>query len=195
MASADTRLRRLSAPLGIAAVVAGALLVVPPLVLGELTARAYLLATALVIVAIASATPYAVLVGIGTLPVLYAGLGSYASPRGLPTGDERPDIGIAMRHTLAGGAYALAAAILGAVGIGLDMASPSETAVPTALEPAFFHLGGVLVAVIYVGCQLWRYDASVRHPDRRVVAVTVVLGTLLAVSPAVALWVFQGGRL
>ncbi|MBV0902854.1 hypothetical protein [Haloarcula salina] len=191
----DARFRQLSAPLSVAAVVAGALLVVPPLVLGELTARAYLLTTAPVIIAIASATPYAVLVGVGTLPVLYAGLGSYASPRGIPRGGERPDLGTALRHATAGVGYALAAAILGAVGIGIDMASPAVASVPTALEPSFFHLGGVVVGALYVGCQLWRYDAAVRQPDPRVIGATVVLGGLLAVSPAVALWVFGGGGL
>jgi len=193
--SLAARLRPRSAPLGIATLVIGLAVVAPPLVLGELTARVYLLTTALIVIAIASATPYALLVGLGTLPVLYAGLGSYASPRGLPTGGERPDLGTALRHAVAGVGYALAAAIVGAIGIGIDMARPSETAVPTALEPSFFHLGGVAVAALYVGCQLWRYEASVRRTDGRVVATTVVLGGLLAVSPAVALWVFGGGGL
>ncbi|WP_424004858.1 hypothetical protein ACOZ4I_18315 (plasmid) [Haloarcula salina] len=193
--SLAARLRPVSVPLGIGVLVAGMAVVVPPLALGELTARAYLLTAALIIISIASATPYAVVVGVGTLPLLYAGLGSYASPRRFPPRDERPDIWTGLWHVAAGGAYALAAAIVGAIAIGIDFTTASETAVPTVLQPSFFHLGGVVVAALYVCCQLWRYEGAVRERDRRAVAWTLVLGGLLAPAPAVALWVFGGGGL
>jgi hypothetical protein len=56
----------------------------------------------------------------------------------------------------------------------------------------FLYLGGVLVAGAFVSLQLWRYDTRLGMLARRTVLGTVALGGLLALSPAVAFWVFTG---
>ncbi|MFW5963760.1 MAG: hypothetical protein ACOCQM_02755, partial [Natronomonas sp.] len=69
-ASAE-RFRPVSVPVSLFALVAVALLFVPPLVMGEVTFRTYALATAVSILAVSSVLPYAVVVAVGTLPLLY----------------------------------------------------------------------------------------------------------------------------
>ena len=185
-ASAD-RFRPISVPVSLFALVAAALLFVPPLVLGEATFRTYAIATAVFILAISSAFPYALVVAVGTLPLLYLGFGTFASPATLPAETESPSMTAAIRHVVAGVAYVLAAAVVGALGFGADFAVSTGSS-PSPL-PSLLIVGGVVVAGAFVGLQLWRYEGSL---ELRTVATTVVLGVFLALSPSVALWVFEG---
>lgn len=188
------RFRPHSVPVCVFAIVATAFLFVPPLVLGEVTGETYALAAAVLILAIASVTPYAFLIGVVTLPLLYAGIGSYASPRVVPADDESLSMDAALRHVVAGVAYVLAAAAVGGLGIGIDMALSSGTPrVPAAFQPPFLVVGGIIVGGAFVALQLWRYDASVDTLTWRTTIGTAVLGILLALSPPIALWLFGSG--
>lgn len=185
------RLQPHSVPVCLFAFVAAAVLLVPPLVLGEVTARTYALTAAVLVLAVASVFPYAVVVGVVTLPLLYAGVGSYAAPRVVPTEAGSLPMTAALRHAVAGVSYVLGAAAVGAVGIGIDFAASSGSSpLPAALRPSFLAVGGAVVGGTFVGLQLWRYDVPLGTLDRRTVLVTGALGGLLALSPLVALWVF-----
>jgi hypothetical protein len=95
----------------------------------------------------------------------------------------------AIRHVVAGVAYVLAAAVVGALGFGADFAVSSGSS-PSPM-PSLLIVGGVVVAGAFAGLQLWRYDGAGVF-DWRAVATTVVFGVFLALSPSVALWVFEG---
>lgn len=186
------RFRPYSVPLSLFAVVALVVLLVPPLVLGEATGRTYALTAAVLIIAISSVIPYAVLVAVLTLPLPYLGVGSYAAPAVIPTGEETLSAMGAVRHVVAGVFYVVAAAAVGAIGIGVDFAASSgSSGLPSAFAPPFMLLGGAVVAGVFVSVQFWRYGGSHRPLRRRSILGTVGLGSLLAVSPAVALWVFN----
>jgi hypothetical protein len=136
---------------------------------------------------------YALLVGVGTLPLLYAGIASYAAPHTLPEAGHSFSVGTALRHVLAGISYVLAAAVVGAISMGIQIATPSGFAVgPAVLQPLFLLLGGLIIAGAFVGLQLWRYETFQGTLTRDTVLGTAVLGVLLAVSPIVANWVFGG---
>jgi hypothetical protein len=193
------RFRPYSVPICLFAVVAAAVLFVPPLVLGDATGRTYALTMAVLIVAISSVLPYAVAVGVLTVPFLYTGIGSYAAPEVLPTDAEPFALTAALRHVTAGISYVVAATAVGAVGIGLDFAASSGSdpfpavgfpPFPALGFPPFLMLGGVVIAGVYVALQLWRYERSVRGLGWDTVFGTVVLGAFLAASPIVALWIF-----
>lgn len=185
--------RRYSVPLVVFAMVVVSALVVPPVVLGEVTARTYALTAAVFILAVSSTAPYAVLVGLGTLPLLYAGVASFAAPQPAAEEPHLFSAATAIRHVAAGISYVLGAAAVGAMGIGVQMGIRSDsTAIPAVFQPSFLYLGGVLVAGTFVSLQLWRYDTSLGGLARRTVLGTVALGVLLALSPAVAFWVFNG---
>ncbi|PAU83757.1 hypothetical protein CK500_09635 [Halorubrum salipaludis] len=171
-----------------------AVLVAPPIVLGEATTRTYAITAAILILAVGSAFPYAAIVALGTLPLSYAGIASFAAPR--PESDEPHPFSAAaaLRHAAAGLAYVLASAAVGAVGMGVQIGLPSDPGgTPAVFGPSFLHLGGALVAVIFVSLQLWRYETSPGELAARTVLGTVALGALLALSPAVAFWAFNGG--
>jgi hypothetical protein len=190
--SATGRFKRHAVPLAVASVVTIAVLVVPPIVLGEVTTRTYALTAAVLIIAVSAVFPYAVLVALGTLPLLYAGVASFAAPR--TAADDIPPFSAvtALRHGVAGLSYVLGAAAVGAIGIGVQMAVESDpAAIPAAAQPLFLYLGGVVVAGTFVCLQLWRYDTPLDALPRRTVLGTVALGVLLALSPAVAFWVFN----
>jgi len=193
------RFRPYSVPLCLCAVVAAAVLFVPPLVLGDATGRTYALTTAVLIVAISSVLPYAVAVGVLTVPFLYTGIGSYAAPEVLPTDAEQLSLTGALRHVIAGISYVIAATAVGAVGIGIDFAASSGSdpfpavgfpPFPAIGFPPFLLLGGVVIACVYVAVQLWRYERPVRGLAWKTILGTVVLGAFLAASPMVALWIF-----
>ncbi|WP_254838828.1 hypothetical protein [Natronomonas marina] len=181
------RFRPYSVPVCLFTLVAAAALFVPPLIL-DLSPRTYAITAAVLVLAVTSAFPYAVAVGVGTLPLLYAGAGSYASPqatRGAPSAST------ALRHVGAGVAYVLAAAAVGAIGLGAEFAAPSgQSALPAALRPSFMIVGSGVVAAAFVGLQLWRYEGPVGRLEARAVAGTVALGLLLVPAARVALWVF-----
>lgn len=187
------RLRPHGVPVAVFAVVLATVLVVPPAVLGELTARTYALATAVVILSVSSAFPYAVVVAVATLPLVSLDAGSYASPRSLPDATDAPTWVAALRHVVAAVGYVLAAAMVGGIGIGLDFFVSSGSGGMPGGQPVFMILGSGLVGVTFVTLQLWRYDAPVAALDRRTVIGTVALGALLTPAGRVALWVFGNG--
>ncbi|WP_058365715.1 hypothetical protein [Haloparvum sedimenti] len=186
--------RRHSVPLVLFGLVTLAVLVVPPLVLGEVTTRTYAIAAAILILAVGAAFPYAVLVALGTLPLLRAGIASFAAPQRTADGPHSFSAEASVRHVVAGVAYVLGAAAVGAIGLGAQIGLRSgPTATPTFLRPSFLYLGGLLVGGAFVALQLWRYDAPPGDLDRRTALATVGLGVLIALAPAVAFWVFDGG--
>ncbi|WP_434531895.1 hypothetical protein ACODNH_22530 [Haloarcula sp. NS06] len=193
------RFRPYSVPICLFTAVVAAVLVVPALVLGGPTGRTYALTVAVLIVAISSVLPYAAAVGVLTVPFLYTGVGSYASPSVLPADGEQLALAAALRHVIAGILYVVAATAVGAVGIGLDFAASSGSEpfpavgfrqFPSLGFPPFMLLGGVVIAGVYVITQLWRYEKPVRDLGWETVFGTVALGSFLAVSPLVALWIF-----
>lgn len=186
------RLRSYSVPLCVFAIVVAVALLVPPLILGEPSARTYALTAAVFILAITSVLPYAVVVAVVTLSLLYAGIGSYAAPQVVPTENSSPSPVAVLRHVVAGVSYVLAAAVVGAVGLGAGFAASSGASpVPAVLQPSFLLLGGVVVGSTFIALQLWRYDTPISALDRRTLLGTVALGSLLALSPVVALWAFE----
>lgn len=187
------RLRPHGVPVAVFAVVLATVLVVPPAVLGEATARTYALATAVVVLSVSSAFPYAVAVAVATFPLVYLDAGSYASPRSLPGATDAPTWVAALRHAVAAVGYVLAAAMVGGVGIGLDFFVPSGGDGIPGGQPVFMLLGSGLVGVTFVVLQLWRYEAPLAALERRTVLGTLVLGALLVPAGRVALWVFGNG--
>lgn len=192
--SLTDRVRPHSVPLSMLAVVAAAALVVPPLVLDGPGARTYALTAAVLVLAVGSAFPYAVAVAVGTLPLFYLGAGSYASPRATPEEPGTVSLVAALRHVGAGVVYVLAAAMVGAIGVGLDVASSPGSSTPSPQVP-FFLVGGGVVGALFVGLQLWRHDAPLAALDRRTVLGTIALGALLVPAGRVALWLFGRGGL
>lgn len=186
------RLRPHAPPVLISAIVTVAVGIVPLLVFGEASTRTYAITAAVVILAGGAVLPYALFVGIGTLPLLYAGVATYAAPHQLPDTVHSLSLLAALRHVIAGVAYTLGAAVVGAIGFGAQMGTPAE-AVPWAIggQPAFLLIGGTVVAGAFVSLQLWRYDTGLRTLDRRTILGTTILGVLLALSPVVAFWVFD----
>lgn len=189
------RFRPYSLPICLFALVAGTVTLVPPLVLGEATGRTYALTAAVLIVAVSSVLPYAVAVAVLTVPLPYAGLGSYAVPAAVESFSPTA----ALRHAVAGVSYVVAATAVGAVGVGIDFAVSSGSnpipavgfpSFPGVGFPPFLTLGGAAVAGVYVVVQLWRYDSPLGELGVDTILGTVVLGVLLAASPVVALWLF-----
>ena len=191
--SVIARFKPYAVPVVVFLIVVVAALVVPPLVLGEVTVRTYALTAAVIILAVGAVFPYALLVGLGTLPLLYADIASFAAPEIETNVTHSFSAVAALRHIAAGVSYVLGAAVVGAIGIGVQFAVGSDsTTIPTALQPLFLYFGGVIIAVAFVSLQLWRYDRPSSRLARRTILGTVALGVLLALSPAVAFWVFNG---
>lgn len=186
------RFRPYSVPVSLFILVIAAASVVPPLVLGDASGRTYALTAAVLIIAVSSVMPYAVLVALLTLPLAYTGLGSYAAPAVIPTAADTLSAAGAVRHVVAGSSYVVAATAVGAMGIGIDFASNGGSSpLPTAIGLPFMVLGGGLVAGAFVGVQLWRYGGSAKALNRRSVLGTVALGMALAPSPLIAFWAFN----
>lgn len=186
-------LKRHGVPLAVFVIVAVAVLVVPPIVLSEVTARTYALTAAVLILAVSAVFPYAVIVALGTLPLLYVGIASFAAPETEADAAHSLSAVSALRHIAAGVSYVLGAAMVGTIGLGVQIAVGSDSAaIPTAVQPSFIYLGGGIVAGIFVCLQLWRYDTPLGALTWRTILGTVALGVLLALSPVVAFWVFNG---
>ena len=115
------RLRPHAVPVTIFSIVVVVTSIVPPLVLGAVSTRSYTITAAVLILAVGSVLPYSLLVAVGTLPLLYTGLASYAAPR--PSADEAYSFSTmaAIRHVVAGVAYVLSAGVVGAIGFGAQM--------------------------------------------------------------------------
>lgn len=187
------RARTYSVPASIGLVVALAVIAIPPMLLGELTGRTYAITAAVVILAVSSVFPYALAVGLGTLPVLYLGVATYASPTVIVHAEGSPPPGTVARHVLAGFAYTLAAAVVGGIGFGADFATANDSAVPVDMLPSFMSVAGGVVAACFVALQLWRHDGAHGDLDGPTVVGTVALGLPLVVAGRVALWVFENG--
>lgn len=185
------RLRPHAVPVTIFSIVVIVTSIVPPLVLGAVSTRTYAITAAVLILAVGSVLPYSLLVAVGTLPLLYTGIASYAAPR--PSANEAYSFSTmaAFRHVVAGVAYVLSAAVVGAIGFGARMGAPDQIAgIPAATYPPFLILGGVVIAVAFVALQLWRDDTDLRMRNRGTILGTTLLGVLIAMSPNVAFWVF-----
>lgn len=185
--------RRHAVPVVVFAIVAVAALVVPPLALGELSGKTYAIAAAVVILAIGHAIPYAALVAIGTLPLLYTGIASYAAPQPSPGDAYSFSTAAALRHVAAGFLYTLAAAAVGGIGYGATFALSNVPSWMAAWLAQLFIAGGLLVPVTYVALQLWRHKDTAGPLNKQTIIGTTALGALLALSPRVALWMFEGG--
>ena len=191
--AALARFESYAVPVVLTCIVVVTALVVPPLVLGEMTVRTYAISAAVIILASSSVLPYALLVGLGTLPLLYAETASFGAPETAADGSHSFSGVTALRHVVAGISYVLAAAVVGAIGIGTQFAVGGDAArIPAAVQPAMMYLGGVVIAAAFVSLQLWRYQRPVKRLPRRTILGTATLGALVALSPAVAYWVFTG---
>ena len=187
------RFRPYSVPISIFALVALAVVVVPPVLLGDPSGRTYALTAAWIILAVWAALPYALTVGLVTLPLVYAGIATYAAPSLLPGARDSASPSAVIRHSLAGVAYILAAGVVGAVGLGAGFTTANEPAVPTGVLPSFTLLAGGVVGACFVGLQLWRHGATARGSDTRTTIGTIVLGLGLVPAGRVAVWLFQHG--
>lgn len=165
----------------------------PPIVLGEVTLSTYTFIAALLIIAISPTLPFAVLVSLGTLPLLYAGVASFAAPQSGADAPHAYSAEAILRHVVAGISYVLSAAAVGAIGIGAQLGVRGNfAAIPAVFQPFVLYFGGVLVAGVFVVFQLWRYDTALTKISWPTLAGTGALGILLALSPAVALWILSG---
>jgi len=187
------RFRPYSVPTSILSLVAVAVVVVPPVLLGDASARTYALTTAWVVLAVGATMPYALAVGLVTLPFVYPGVATYAAPSVLPDPGESATAAAVVRHFVSGFAYVLAAGVVGAVGLGADFASANEPVVPTDVLPSFMLVAGGVVGACFVALQLWRHAATPDGIDARSVVGTGVLGLALVPAGRVAVWVFQHG--
>jgi len=185
--------KRHSVPVVVFTIVTGAVLILPPIVLGEVTARTYAITAAVLILAVSSAFPYALLGVLGTLPLLYAGVASFAAPQPVADDPHPFSVGAALRHAVAGLSYVLGAAAVGGIGMGVQIGMGSEsTAMPAVFQPSFLYLGGATIAVAFVSLQLLRYETPITKLAHRTIVGTVAHGLVIALSPAVALSVFNG---
>jgi len=174
----------LSVPVAVFAIVVAFGAVVPPLVSGPISVgEAYTLALVILVLAVGYGAPYALVVAVGTLPVLRFGMAGYAPPE-LAEGDASTTT-LAAVHVVAGALYVLAAAFVGSLALGAQIAGSPDTAFTFPFGTVG---GGILVGGAYVVFQLWRG----RRRDPRTVAVTVALGALLAASPVVVRRLFGG---
>jgi hypothetical protein len=174
----------LSVPVAVFTIVVAFVAIVPALASGPISlGEAYIYALVFLVLALAHGAPYALVVAVGTLPVLRFGTAGYASPE-LLDADASTTV-LAAVHVVVGFLYALAAAFVGSLALGAQIAGSPDT----AFRFPFGTLGGgVLVGGAYVAFQLWRG----RRRDPRTVAVTVALGALLAAAPVVARRLFAG---
>lgn len=183
------RLKQHAVPIVVFGIVAVVAFIVTPVTIGEWSMM-YDVTVVVFILSIWAGLPYALLVAVGTLPLLYTGIASFAAPQ---TMSEEPHVyttEAAYRHFIAGVAYVLGATVVGAHGIIIQMSVRQEMMeLPPSLQLSFLGVGGVLVAVAFVSLQFWRYDARLRTLSRWNILGTVGLGVLLALSPKVAYWV------
>lgn len=184
--SAIERFRRHSVPV-LFAIVAVVAFGAPPLSAGTVMRLTSEFTTVVFVLSVWAGFPYALLVAVGTLPLLFRGMASFTAPR--TTGEEAHVYSrdAALRHVIAGVSYALGATVVGAHGIGVQMTLGRKmTVLPPSKQPSFLVVGGVIVGVAFVGLQLWRYDAAPGTLSRRNILGTVGLGVLLALAPKVA---------
>lgn len=187
--SAVERFKDHSVPIVLFAIVGVVGFGVPAIENGEVTWTTFEITLLVFIISALAGFPYALLIAIGTLPLLSGGIASFAAPRWI--GPEAPGSSSQadLRHIIAGVSYALAATVVGAHGIIVQNSLGRELRVlPPPYQPSFLVSGGVLVAVVFVSLQFWRFNAPLKKLSRRRILGTVGLGVLLALSPKVAYW-------
>ena len=171
-------------PLVFLLIMAVAMFIVPPIALGELGIIG--LVPYVIMIALITVFPYACAVAVGTLPLLYANIASFAAPDTDADAFHSFSWDAALRHVVAGFSYVIGATTVSAIGIGLQIMREDQTIMET-FQPVFL-LGSGIVAVAFVGAQLWRYDKPLRRLPLRTVLGTLVLGGLLALSIVAAFW-------
>jgi len=181
------RYKESAVPLTLFLITAVAILIVPPIALGDLGAIAVV--PFVILIAFMNVFPYACVVAVGTLPLLYANIASFAAPDADTGALHSFSWGAALRHVVAGFLYVVGAATVSAIGIGIQIIREDETILDTF--QLSFLIGSVLVAGAFVGTQLWRYDRPLRTLPLRTVLGTLVLGSLLALSIVAAFWMFH----
>lgn len=182
------RYKEHAVPLTLLLITAVAIVVVPPLAAGEL--GVYFVVPVVIVIAFVSVFPYACVVAVGTLPLLYADIASFGAPNGDADAFHSVSRETALRHVVAGFSYVVGAAIVSAIGIGAQIVILADNTTLEAFRPSFL-IGSVIVAVAFVGAQLWRYDRPLRTLPLRTVLGTLVLGGLLALSIVAAFGVFN----
>ena len=182
------RYKEEAVPLVFLLIVSVSLFVVPPVALGELGVT--LLIPLLILIVLLAVWPYACAVAVGTLPLLYANIASFAAPDTDTDAFHSFSLDTVLRHTVAGFSYVVGAATVSAVVIGIQMFQADDETVVETFQP-WFLLGSVTVAVAFVVTQLWRYDRPLRTLPLRIVFGTLILGGLLALSIVPAFWHFH----
>ncbi|MBZ6496530.1 hypothetical protein [Natrinema longum] len=182
------RYKENAVPLTLFLITAVAVLIVPPIVEGEL--GVYGAVWIVIVIAFVTVFPYACVVAVGTLPLLYADIASFAAPDTDADAFHSFSWNAALRHVVAGFSYVVGAAIVGAIGIGTQMTVLVDYTILDGFHPSFL-IGSMIVAVAFVRAQLWRYDRPLRTLPLRTVFGTLVLGGLLALSIVAAFWVFN----
>lgn len=181
------RYKENAVPLTLFLITAVAMLIVPPIALGDVGVIGVI--PYVFVIAFKAVFPYACVVAVGTLPLLYANSASFAAPDA--------DVGVfhsfswdaTLRHVVAGFSYVVGATIVSVIGIGIQIIR-GDVGILDSFQPSFL-LGSVIVAVAFVGTQLWRYERPLRTLPLRVVLGTLVLGSLLALSIVAAFWMFH----
>lgn len=165
-------------PLALLLIMAVAMFIVPPIALGDLGAIGGV--PFVILFALIEVFPYACVVAVGTLPLLYANIASFAAPDTDADDFHSYSWDATVRHVVAGFLYVVGATIVSAIGIGIQIMREDQTILET-FQP-WFLIGSGIVAVAFVGAQLWRYDRPLRTLPLRTVLGTLVLGGLLALS-------------
>lgn len=181
------RCKENAVPLALFLITAIAIFIVPPIALGDLGAINGV--PLVIVIALTIVFPYACVVAVGTLPLLYANIASFAAP------DADADVlhsfswDATLRHVVAGFSYVVGAATVSAIGIGVQITLEDRMRLE-AFQLSFL-IGSVIVGVAFIGAQLWRYDRPLRTVPLRTILGTLVLGGLLALSIVAAFWAFN----
>lgn len=193
MPSINAHSKRYAVPLLVFLIVGVTVLIIPPIVLNEATARTYTITAAVVILAVSAVMPYAILVALGTLPLYYTDIASFTAPETKEDGSYSFSIAAALRHVAAGVAYILGAAVVGTIGVGAQIGiGGGSTPIVPVLQPSFLYLGGLVIGGAFFYLQLWRYDKPMNELTRRTIVGTLILGVLLSLSPVVSYWTING---
>lgn len=191
--SINARSKGYAVPLLVFLIVGFTVLIIPPIVLNEATARTYTITAAVIILAVSAVMPYAILVALATLPLHYTGIASFTAPETKEDGSYSFSIAAALRHVAAGVAYVLGAAVVGAIGFGAQIGMGDEsTPIVPVLQPSFLYLGGLVIGGTFVCLQFWRFDKPMNELSHRTIVGTLTLGVLLTLSPVVSYWTING---
>lgn len=194
--------RRLPVPLVVGFVVVVVGLALPLTAMGTMPlTRAYGFAGLFLVISVLFSFPYALLVTLGTLPLLWMAHPGYASPTSAREGNgASPTLSLVTRHVVAGLFYSLAAVFVGVLCFAVTFALPSlsGSGLPRPPTPGLdgtfpipwpMLVGGILVASVFLACSLVR-SRAVGSDSRRQRLVTTALAVLVALAPAATFAVF-----